>query len=306
MLGALLGGKIADRFGRRYSLAVGVVIATVGIAVFLTCHLPTEILARRLVFTAAKFVQGTGIGVMLVFSQTYMSETIPAALRAFAMSLLPFFTLLGQLIGAGVIASQSGKDTRTAYLIPLASQFAFTLLPLGTVFILPESPVWLIRKGRKEDALSSLKRIHSTRIDLNLLLLQAEELVQKEQSNEGHPSFRQLFEGTELRRTSIVMIAYASPQFWGLTLLANASYFMQIVGMTELLSLVFLIIGIVVGIVANGISFWTIARFERRILILLGFGTSMIVWTSIGIANCFVSDVAVWYVEPKVIGEKQV
>lgn len=271
-------------------------VATIGIAVFLTCHLPPAILSRRLVFLFAKIVQGTGIGMLLVFSQTYLSEAIPAKASPSAMALLPLFTLLGQLIGAGVITSQSGKTTNIAYLAPLASQFAFTLLPLTIAFFLPESPVWLLRKGRRREALSSLEKTHPERTDLHFIIEETERSIEMEQARESSASLYQLFQGTELRRTVIVMIAYAAPQLWGLTLLADASYFLQVVGLGELMSLVFLILGILLGLVANIVSFWTIVRFPRRSLILFGLTVSVLLWTSMGIANCFNGEARNWCV----------
>lgn len=64
--------------------------------------------------------------------------------------------------------------------------------------------------------------------------------------------------------------------------------------MSETPSLVWLVVGIILGIVANLGSLWALARIGRRPLILGGYFVLFFVWLSMGIVNCFASPKTLW------------
>lgn len=74
------------------------------------------------------------------------------------------------------------------------------------------------------------------------------------------------------------------------------SYFLQVLGMAEQPSLLMVVLEIIVGIVGNIGSLWTISRIGRRTLIVNGLAISMILWLAVGIANCFTSTASLWSV----------
>jgi MFS family permease len=73
---------------------------------------------------------------------------------------------------------------------------------------------------------------------------------------------------------------------FGLQLLAKASYFLQLVEMEASTSIVFLILGIVIGLFANVASIWVVARVGRRYLVVGSLVIAAALWASMGIANC--------------------
>ena len=76
MFGAIAGGSLQDRCGRRLSLALGSITSSVGVAlVFVSCDTGAS---KQGVFFAGKFVQGLTIGVVVTVTQTYMSEVVSA------------------------------------------------------------------------------------------------------------------------------------------------------------------------------------------------------------------------------------
>jgi MFS family permease len=100
-------------------------------------------------------------------------------------------------------------------------------------------------------------------------------------------TFAECFHRNSIRRTFIVMFANALPAVFGLPLLAKASYFLQLVNMSPNISIIFLILGIVLGLIANCISVWLMARVGRRPLVIITLLISAALWLSMGIANCF-------------------
>lgn len=246
MLGAVMAGVAQDKLGRRLSLVIGTIVVSIGVAICFISNLPRDMTGKRTAFLVGKIVLGTGVGQIITTTQTFMSEIVPTRLRGPIMSLIPAFTLLGQLIGAVVIATQRYSRSSSAYLIPLASQWAFALGPLVVCAIMPESPIWLIRKGKTEKAMNAIR--HLRKKDENIMLVYEEmcrtvaggdQLHQNESSEDRRPpTFKDCFSSTERRRTFISLWTYTTPQLWGVTLLANSSYFVQMVGMDRHCSLV--------------------------------------------------------------------
>ena len=291
MVGAIGGGFFQDRFGRRWSLALGSVLAAIGVAVCFVSNLPEDMDTRRGVFLAGKGFQGGAIGMVMATAQTHMSEILPPNLRGPLLAFFPIFTLLGQVIGALVIFAC--LNLRNGYIIAFATQWPFSIIPLIMAFIVPESPTYLIRKGRNADAYKAQKKLDGPNIDTDetIRLLQAHIEHEKQQAK---ATYQDSFRKGNLRRTLIVMFASIIPQLFGLTLLAKASYFIQIVGMQANLSVIILILGIVCGLIANIASLPILARFGRRILIMTGLTIAALFWGTMGIAGIWAGQIVVW------------
>lgn len=297
-----MAGIAQDKLGRRLSLVIGTIVVSIGVAICFVSNLPRDMTGKRTAFLVGKIVLGTGVGQIITTTQTFMSEIVPTRLRGPIMSLIPAFTLLGQLIGAVVIATQRYSRSSSAYLIPLASQWAFALGPLVVCAIMPESPIWLIRKGKTDKAMTAIRRLRKK--DENIMLVYEEmcrtvaggdQLHQNESSEDRRPpTFKDCFSCTERRRTFISLWAYTTPQLWGVTLLANSSYFVQMVGMDTANSLLFLVVGIVLGLIANLVSTWLISKSGRRPLMLSTLSVLTLLWLGMGIAGCFQGVIVVW------------
>ncbi|KAJ8112003.1 hypothetical protein OPT61_g5539 [Boeremia exigua] len=92
------------------------------------------------------------------------------------------------------------------------------------------------------------------------------------------------------------MFANSLPAIFGLPLLAKASYFLQLVDMKANISIIFLILGIVLGLLANCISVWVVARIGRRPLVISSLLVCAALWLSMGIANCFpITPAVTWW-----------
>lgn len=96
------------------------------------------------------------------------------------------------------------------------------------VFLAPESPWWLIRKGRKDQALKSIRRLGSKSDDeTQQTYAMMERTVEIEALQGGKPTLLDLFKGTDLRRTAIVCLIYASQNFAGNLIANQATYFFE-------------------------------------------------------------------------------
>ncbi|MEO6867785.1 MAG: sugar porter family MFS transporter [Gaiellales bacterium] len=142
MAGALFTGRISDRFGRRAVLALLGIVFTVGIAIAAVANGYWMLMIGRI-------VMGLGVGGVSAAVPTYLSEISPPQIRGRMLTLNQLMLVIGMLCAyiVNLIFSES-ENWRAMFWIGVVPAAA---LVLGTLR-LPESPEWLITKGRIQDA----------------------------------------------------------------------------------------------------------------------------------------------------------
>lgn len=98
-------------------------------------------------------------GVFQTLTTAYASEVCPVALRAYLTTYVNLCWVFGQLLGSGVLRGVSGIQSQWAYRIPFAVQWVWPVPLIIGCFFAPESPWWLVRKGKVEQARRSLQRL---------------------------------------------------------------------------------------------------------------------------------------------------
>lgn len=155
LIGALVAGAAADRFGRKALLIVSAILFTVS-------AVATGAFNDFMMFNIARFVGGVGIGVASALSPMYIAEVSPANIRGRMVSINQMTIVLGilaaqvvnMLIGSGV-AEEWGREWGWRWM------FWAETIPAGLFlimsFFIPESPVYIaLKKGQasKEDKAS--------------------------------------------------------------------------------------------------------------------------------------------------------
>ncbi|TGJ72268.1 hypothetical protein EYR41_004175 [Orbilia oligospora] len=249
MIGSVCSGSVQDRFGRRLSLFIGSILTATSVAVCYISDVPVSLDGKRGLFLFGKLLQGFAMRHVVSTSQTYISENLPPGLRGLLFALNPLFQLLRQLLGAVVVQALLSTNGPQAYRTCFATQWPFSVIPLLRSVFMPESPPWIIRQLRVEDARQSFHRVGSAGVGnleqefQNLVQLVIEE--HRKAELESDVRYIQCFQGENLRRTLIVVFASLIPTAFGLPLLASVSYFFPILGMVVSTSLTLLIIGVV-------------------------------------------------------------
>jgi MFS transporter, SP family, arabinose:H+ symporter len=150
MFGAGLAGPISDRIGRRRLMLVSAVLFLVSAV---GCALPRTITA----FVVFRFVGGLGIGSAAVLSPLYIAEIAPARVRGALVSVNQLAIVTGILLAYfvnWVFAGAGPANWRWMYGMGAIPSVVFFLLLLGV----PESPRWLVKNGREDEARSVLTR----------------------------------------------------------------------------------------------------------------------------------------------------
>lgn len=294
MLGSLAGGALQDRLGRRLCLGIGSLCSTVGVAILFASSYSGD--ACQAVFLVGKLFQGFTIGIVVCTAQTYMSENLPSVLRGPVIAFFPIFFLVGQLTSALIVMAAEDMSGRYSYRICLVSEWPFSAVPLILSLVLPESPVHLIRKGEMDAALKAQRRLDSPKMDsvAKVSRLQALLLHEQKKANGDRSKYIDCFKNTDMRRTMIAVFGAVVPQLFGLPILGDGAYFLQVAGMSSGRSIIFLVVGIVCGLIGNIISLWLLTFVGRRKLILITLAPLILLWLGMGIAGCFSAIAVAW------------
>lgn len=131
-----------------------------------------QFFARSLpVLLAGELLAGIVMGAYVVIAPAYASEVCPVALRALFTSYINICFVIGQFLANGVSAGTNSLETHWAYSLPFAIQWIWPALIYTAIFFAPESPWWLVRRGRLQDAEKALRRLAASRVDVKPTLV---------------------------------------------------------------------------------------------------------------------------------------
>lgn len=221
---------------------------------------------------------------------TYASEVCPLALRYYLTTYSNMCWLFGQLIAAIVMknSERNFSDSELGYKIPFAIQWVFPVpLALG-IYLAPESPWWLVRKSKMEDAKKSLKSILSGSgqekdIQVNITLEQIKLTIERERIEEkGEGSFRDCFKGVNARRTRISCLTWVAQNSCGSVLLGYSTYFFTRAGLATSKAFTFAIVQFCLGIVGTICSWLASGRIGRWTILAAGLAFQMVTLFVIG------------------------
>jgi sugar porter (SP) family MFS transporter len=262
VVGALLGGWPADRFGRKATLLwIGVLyfVGAVGSA----------LAPNVAVFIVARVIGGLGIGISTVVAPTYISEIAPPKHRGLLAGMFQFNIVFGILIAYVSNALLAGiGDNAWRWMLGVAAfpSLIYAAFCLG----LPESPRWLLsRKGDRAAALDVLQRIEPE-ASKTQIAAEADEIMaataSEQKSSSGHFWTRRLSKPILLailiaffnQMSGINAILYFAPRIFELAGLGAKAALLQSIGI-GITNLVFTFVGL-----------WLIDRLGRRTLLYIG------------------------------------
>jgi hypothetical protein len=162
----------------------------------------------------------------------------------------------------------------------------------------PESPNYYTKRGKRSRAISAYSRLFSrekadSAIDRIEIDLKHEE---SRQAAAGTPSYQECFQGSNWRRTRIVLYANMLQSFVGIAMISNSTYFLELGGMSAHSALSVTTCSLCLMILAILISWYMMAFLGRRTILLWSTGMIGIFWIAIGIAGCISSSEAFWFV----------
>jgi sugar porter (SP) family MFS transporter len=260
VVGALIGGWPADRFGRKATLLwIGVLYFIGAVGSGLAPNVSTFIVAR--------VIGGLGIGISTVAAPLYISEIAPPRYRGRLAGMFQFNIVFGILIAFVSNALLAGiGENAWRWMLGVAAfpSMLYALLCIG----LPESPRWLL--SRKSDYASGVKVLQRIRPDASEAEIeaQANEIVaaSSEKATSGHfwtrrlrkPILLAIFIAFFNQLSGINAILYFAPRIFELTGLGAKAALLQSIGI-GVTNLIFTFVGL-----------WLIDRLGRRTLLFIG------------------------------------
>jgi MFS transporter, SP family, arabinose:H+ symporter len=154
MAGNLLAGMLSDRFGRKKVLLLTSML-------FLASALTAALSTSFTVFVMARICGGLAVGAAILTAPVYIAEIAPARVRGSLVSLNQLMIVIGISISffsnyfLMSLGAESWRWMLGVQVIPAALYFLLLLL-------VPESPRWLLSKGREQSALAVLAMVHGS------------------------------------------------------------------------------------------------------------------------------------------------
>lgn len=184
VVGALLAGVFARLLGRKKSLIFAGLIFSVASGV-------SALLPSIAILTASRFLLGFGVGIASFITPLYLSETAPASIRGAMGTLFQLMITIGIFLIAvtNVYIAKIFVDPLVALPLMFLVITLFAVLMLLGSFFLPESPRWLMLKGRKEQAIRVLKRTSNSQQEIDMEIGEIERVLSEKKS-----SFREIFQ----------------------------------------------------------------------------------------------------------------
>jgi SP family general alpha glucoside:H+ symporter-like MFS transporter len=141
--------------------------------------------------------------------------------------------LIGNLIGAGVLRGLVTRSDQWAYRIPFALQWFWPVILVPLIWFAPESPWYLVRQNRLEDAEKAIRRLQrsSSGADPQKTLAIIVYTNNLESQLSVGTTYYDCFKGFELRRTEIACMVFSGQALCGLWFAYANSYFFTQVGL---------------------------------------------------------------------------
>ncbi|TVQ11208.1 MAG: MFS transporter [Bacteroidetes bacterium] len=155
IMGNIIAGRLADRFGRKKMLMFTALLFTVSA---ITSALAGDIA----VFLAARIIGGLGVGIAILVAPMYIAEIAPRKLRGTLVTFNQLNIVLGISIAyfSNYYFQQTIADPDMKWRIMLGVEAVPAMLYFLLLFFVPRSPRWLMQKGVKDEALGVLVKVH--------------------------------------------------------------------------------------------------------------------------------------------------
>ncbi|CAI7593015.1 unnamed protein product [Penicillium glandicola] len=270
IMGLIIAGFIADRCGYKKTM-LGTMVALIG-AIFLL-FFAQNISMLLLVKSSA------------TLTTTYAAEVSPIVLRPYLTTYVNLCWVTGQFIANGILRALLARTDQWGWRIPYAIQWVWPVPIVIGVLFAPESPWWLVRHGKIDEAKHSLDRLATpgdSEYDTNdalalIILTNAHEKINRE-----GVSYWDCFKGVDLRRTEIVCCVWMSQVFCGISFGGNIVYFLQQISFSNDQAFDFGLGVNAIGWVGTVLSWFMMQKVGRRKIFVTGLGIMFTILMLVG------------------------
>ncbi|KAL5498337.1 hypothetical protein ACEPAH_2479 [Sanghuangporus vaninii] len=278
IIGSLINGPLSARFGRRASFVVASVLGCAGVTIqiLVTSQWPVYI---------GRLLLGTSNGLYVNSTVLYISEIAPAHLRGLMVALYQPFVNVGIFVGAVVSDVFSENLSKLSYQAQLCILYVVPVWLFFVIWLVPESPRWLLVNEKKRDAERSLVKLRpkeTTREEIEEEVKIIEDAILAEKQTESDVVWSDIWKGTDLRRTLLCISCSTFHAACGANVLVGyATFFFQLAGTGD--PFLDTVILQSVNVFTSLCSLPLARRFGRRTLLLSGFAMTFVSMLSVAI-----------------------
>ncbi|MCC2599005.1 sugar porter family MFS transporter [Sphingobacterium sp. FBM7-1] len=271
LIGVFMTGFLADKFGRKPLLFISALI-------FIISAYGTGAVEDLTLFIIFRVIGGIGIGIASNLSPMYIAEVAPANIRGKLVSINQLTIVIGILLAQVVnylIAEPVGPgeqliDTwngQSGWRWMFWSEGFPAILFFILLFTLPESPKWLMSRGRMKDAAKTLVKIG----DEEYVKAELQALNQVNQAVQPKNNYAALFKGKMPKILLIGMVIAAFQQWCGINVIFNyAEEIFSAAGYGVSDILFNIIITGITNLIFTIIGMYTVDKLGRRALLIFG------------------------------------
>ncbi|TVY88902.1 MFS glucose transporter [Lachnellula willkommii] len=265
-LGALVSGYLSDRLGRKRAIQIGAAIWCIGSILVCASNGIAMLIVGRI-------VNGFSVGICSAQVPVYITEIAPPSKRGRLVGAQQWAITWGILVMFYISYGCSFIDGTAAFRVPWGLQMVPAIILFGAMLFLPESPRWLAKKDRWEEAVEVLALTHA-KGDINSPFVAKEmaeirETVDFERAN-ADVTYFELLSPKMINRTHIGVFTQIWSQLTGMNVMMY--YITYIFTMAGLGSSVLLPSSIqyIINVVMTVPALLYIDRWGRRPTLLIG------------------------------------
>ncbi|KAJ5132003.1 hypothetical protein N7448_006161 [Penicillium atrosanguineum] len=278
IMGLLVAGLIADRWGYKKTM-LGALVSLIGFLFLM-------FFANNIgMLFAGEVLCGIPWGAFQSLTTTYAAEVSPVILRPYLTTYVNLCWVTGQFISTGVLRGLLGRTDQWGWRIPYAVQWIWPVPIIIGVLFAPESPWWLVRNGKVEEAKKSLSQLSSPGVSnydtedavALMIITNAHEKLTRQ-----GVSYWDCLKGVDRRRTEIVCCVWMCQVFCGIWYGGNIVYFLQQISFTNTQAFDFGLGVNAIGWCGTVCSWFIMQRVGRRKLFVTGLGVMFTVLMLVG------------------------
>ncbi|EEA23406.1 hypothetical protein TMatcc_002272 [Talaromyces marneffei ATCC 18224] len=293
IIGIYIGAFTTDRLGYKRSLLLWLTWLTAFIFVsFFATHIS--------VVFAGELLCAMSWGVFATLAPPYATELVPVVLRGLLEIWIVMCWGIGQLLSYSVLLTLNKDLSIWAWRIPFAVQWVWPVIIFPLVLFAPESPWWLVRKGKLEAAEKVVMRLGSadmTEEEIHRAVATMVETNNLEKNMHEGAGYLDCFRGSNLWRTEISCVAWAAQLWCGFVISAYSTYFFELAGLAASDAYKMSVGQGGLHILFNIISIPVVARVGRRHLYLAGLSWMALMLFLVGFVSLSPPKAAVGYVQ---------
>ncbi|KAH8673174.1 general substrate transporter [Ilyonectria robusta] len=290
IFGLILAGWASDRWGYK--------MTTIGALVLMIAFVFVLFFAPNIkILVLGEVLCGIPWGAFQSVTPAYASEVAPVVLRPYLTTFINTCWVIGQFFAAAVNKGSVSRDDEWAYRIPFGVQWVWPVPILAGLIFAPESPWWYVRKNNRAAAKKSLLRLTSrNQPDFNVdeTIAMIEHTNEMEKQIKGGTTYRDCFQGVDLRRTEIVVGIWLVQTLGGQNLMGYFSYFLKQAGMDASNSFSLSMAQYALGMVGTFGSWFLMAKVGRRTIHFSGLCAQFLLLIIVGSLSFSNDNSSVW------------